>query len=85
MVLILCATNFELEDAVNFGLMTVFFKKLNICLDLIEISMKDSVKEKKSLNSFVYYILCDHAEYILQFNLLHTKGNHLISPWEKIT
>lgn len=45
--------------------------------------MKDSVKKKKSLNSFVYYILCDHTEYILQFNMLHTKGNHLISPWEK--
>ena len=79
-VWILCATNFELEDAVNFGLVTVFFK-LSICLDLIEISMKDSVKKKKSLNSFVYYILCDHTEYILQFSMLHTKGNHLISPW----
>ena len=46
-ILILCATNFELEDAVNFGLVTVFFKKPSICLDLIEISVKDGVKKKK--------------------------------------
>lgn len=47
MILILCIINFEIENAincnVNFGLMPIFFKKLSICLDLIEISVKDSV------------------------------------------
>lgn len=39
-ILILRITNFDLENAINYvansGLVLSFFKKLNVCIDLIE-------------------------------------------------